>query len=179
MEFNDAKEKKYGLLDPSLILNHKVIKRSVKKNMTVIAISNAFVEYFKKIQYADMPNIARKIATIQYLHYLQKNKGLQFVYLIEMAYELEHGHLRSRSLKSGKPVLMMGRDPKNTLPADETFKFEDSICFQVHHYTLKDTEWNSSKDFYSFSVYYPKDLSNSYISVENDYDDYDEDYDDE
>ena len=48
VEFNDAKEKKYGLLDPSLILNHKVIKRSIKKNMTVIAISNAFVKYIKK-----------------------------------------------------------------------------------------------------------------------------------
>ena len=47
VEFNDAKEKKYGFLDPSLILNHKVIKRSVKKNMTVIAISHAFVEYYK------------------------------------------------------------------------------------------------------------------------------------
>ena len=68
VEFNDAKEKKYGLLDPSLILNHKVIKRSVKKNMTVIAISNAFVEYFKKrnIKTVHIPNMIDEVDNSSY-----------------------------------------------------------------------------------------------------------------
>ena len=148
---------------------------AMRKHRFVRVDLSAFVEFLKQMQYDDMPNIARKIATIQYLHYLQENKGLQYVYLIEMAFELKLGGLRSRSLKNGKPVLMMGRDPKNTLPADDTFKYEDSLCFQVHHYTLKDAEWDSTKDFYSLSVYYPEVFSNSYISVEQDFDDDDDD----
>ena len=61
------------------------------------------------------------------------------------------------------------------MPADDSFKFEDSICFQIHHYTLKDAEWDSTKDFYSLSVYYPEAFSNSYISVEQDLDEDDDD----
>lgn len=128
----------------------------------------SFIDFFKRIQYDDMPNIARKIATIQYLHYLLDEKKLSFVYLIEMAYELKGEDLRKRTLTNGKPVLMMGRDPKSSLPADDVFKFDDSICFQVHHYTLKDSGWDSNKDFYSFSVYYPEVFSNSFISIEQD-----------
>lgn len=135
----------------------------------------SFIEYFKKIQYADMPNLARKIATIQFLHYLNEERGLQFVYLIEMAYELGSDTLRKRTLKDGKPILMMGRTPNNSLPGDDVFKFEDSICFQIHHYTLKDSEWDANKDFFSFSVYYPDAFSNSYVSVEQDIDEDDDD----
>jgi hypothetical protein len=78
------------------------------------------------------------------------------------------------SLKDGKPVLMMGRTPDNSLPADDVFKFDDSICFQIHHYTLKDAGWDGNKDFYSFSVYYPEEFGESYISVEQDNDDDDD-----
>lgn len=136
----------------------------------------SFVEYFKMIQYGDMPNIARKIATIQFLNYLNEQYGLQFVYLIEMAYELKETDLRSRSLNGDKPVLMMGRTPDNKLPGDDVFKFEDSICFQIHHFTLKDSEWEANKDYYNFAVYYPNEFSDSYVAVEQDYED---DYDDE
>ena len=48
VEYADPKEKKFGYLSPSLYLNHKVIKRSVKKNMTVIAISSFFTAYYDK-----------------------------------------------------------------------------------------------------------------------------------
>jgi len=144
----------------------------MRKHRFVRVDVSAFIEFLKRMQYDDMPNIARKIATIQYMHYLQEKESLTYVYLIEMAYELDRNHLRTRTLKNGKPVLMMGRDPKNTLPADDTFKFDDSLCFQVHHYTLKDIAgWDSTKDFYSLSVYYPEEFSNSYISVEQDNDD--------
>lgn len=135
----------------------------------------SFIEIFKMIQYGDMPNLARKIATIQFLHYLNENSGLNYIYLIEMAYALKGDEIRKRSLKGDKPVLMMGRNPSGSLPGDDTFKFEDSICFQLHHYAIIDSGWDSNKDFYSFSVYYPNTFSNSYISVEQDIDDeYDE-----
>lgn len=163
-----------GIQNDFTVVNPEM-SNPMRKHRFVRVDLSAFVEFFKRMQYDDMPNIARKIATIQYLHYLQENQQLQFIYLFEMAYELKAEKLRSRSLKNGKPVLMMGRDPKNTLPADDSFKFEDSICFQIHHYTLKDAEWDSTKDFYSLSVYYPEAFSNSYISVEQDLDEEDDD----
>lgn len=160
------------LQDQFEVINPKMDKPMRKHRYVRVDIS-AFIEFFKRIQYADMPNLARKIATIQYLHYLQEEKGLSFVYLIEIAYELKSGSLRKRSLKDGKPVLMMGRTPDNSLPADDVFKFEDSICFQIHHFTLKDVEWDN-KDYYSFSVYYPEEFGNGYISVEQDNEDEDD-----
>ena len=148
--------------------------KPMRKHRFVRVDISAFIEFFKRIQYDDMPNLARKIATIQYLYYLHEEKELQFVYIIEMAYELKGESLRKRSLKDGKPVLMMGRTPDNSLPGDDVFKFDDSICFQIHHFTIKDAGWGSNKDYYSFSVYYPEEFGNDYISVEQDNDDDDD-----
>ena len=156
------------------VMNPEMVNLMRKHRFVRVEIQS-FIEYFKMIQYGDMPNLARKIATIQYLHYLNEKANLQFVYLIEMAYELEKNSLRKRSLTDGKPMLMMGRTPKDNLPGDNAFKFEDSICFQVHHYTLINSEWDSHKDFYSFAVYYPDQFSTSYVSVEQDIEEDDED----
>ena len=59
VEYADPKEKKFGYLSPSLYLNHKIIKKSVKKNMTVIAISTFFKNfYYKKgIKTIVIPNL--------------------------------------------------------------------------------------------------------------------------
>lgn len=48
VEYADPKEKKIGRLSPALILNHHMINKSVTKDMTVIAISNWFVDYYNK-----------------------------------------------------------------------------------------------------------------------------------
>lgn len=138
----------------------------MRKHRSVRVDMYSFIEYFKMIQYGDMPNLARKIATIQYLHYLFEKNELNYVYLIEMAYELDRDSLRTRSLKDGKPVLMMGRTPNDNMPGDDAFKFEDSICFQIHHFTLKDSGWEGNKDYYSFAIYYPELFSTNYVSVE-------------
>ena len=140
----------------------------MRKHRFVRVDLKVFIEYFKRIQYGDMPNLARKIATIQYLQYLNEKESLDFIYLIEIAYELKGDSLRKRKLTDGKPVLMMGRDPKNSLPGDDVFKYDDSICFQLHHFTLKESGWDSDKDYYSFAVYYPEKFGTSFISVEQD-----------
>ena len=59
VEYADPKEKKIGRLSPSLILNHHMINKSVKKNMTVIAISDWFVRYYAKkgIRTLFIPNL--------------------------------------------------------------------------------------------------------------------------
>lgn len=150
------------------------MENPMRKHRFVAVDINAFIDFFKRIQYGDLPNQARKIATVQYLRYLRDNNKISFVNLIEMAYELQGDSLRKRSLKNGKPVLMMGRNPKNSLPADDVFKFENSICFQLHHFTLKEAGWDSNKDYYSFSVYYPEQFVTSYVSVIHDTDDDDD-----
>lgn len=48
VEYADPKEKRFGFISPSLYINHKTIKKAVKKNMTVIAISSFFVDFYKK-----------------------------------------------------------------------------------------------------------------------------------
>ena len=156
--------------DQFIVINPEM-KNIMRKHRYVAVDLNAFIEFFKRIQYGDMPNLARKIATIQYLQYLNEKINLNYVYLIEMAYELKGDSLRKRTLTDGKPVLMMGRNPKNSLPGDDVFKYEDSICFQLHHFTLKDSGWDSVKDYYSFAVYYPDNFGTSFISVEQDIDD--------
>ena len=155
---------KFKVMNPDM---HKPMR---KHRYAAIGLE-AFVDFFKRIQYDDLPNIARKIATIQYLNYLKDNNNLSYVYLIEMAYELKGDSIRKRKIKDGKPALMMGRTPDNSLPGDDVFKFNDSICFQLHHYTVNNSGWDSNKDFYSFAVYYPVEYSNSYISVVQDVDD--------
>lgn len=69
VEYADRREKRFGLLSPSLILNHKMIKGSVKKNMTVIAISSFFVNYYNKkgIKSVLIPNLVdeKEIASYQ------------------------------------------------------------------------------------------------------------------
>ena len=59
VEYADPKEKKFGYFSPSLYLNHKVIKKSVKKNMVVIAISSFFVNFYnqKGIKTILIPNL--------------------------------------------------------------------------------------------------------------------------
>ena len=59
VEYADPKEKKFGSLSPSLILNHKMIKKSVTKDMTVLAISQWFISYYQKkgIKTIYLPNL--------------------------------------------------------------------------------------------------------------------------
>ena len=156
-----AVEKGFTVMNPEM-------GNLMRKHRSVQVDIQSFIEFFKMIQYGDMPNLARKIATIQYLHYLKENANLNYIYLIEMAYGLDSNSLRKRSLTDGKPALMMGRTPKDNLPADNLFKYDDSLCFQVHHFTLMDAGWDENKDFYSFAVYYPEDFSTNYVSVEQD-----------
>ena len=59
VEYADPKEKKLKFLSPSLILNHKMIKHSVKKDMTVLAISQWFMSFYEKkgIKSIYLPNL--------------------------------------------------------------------------------------------------------------------------
>ena len=62
VEMASAREKKLGFLSPSLIMNHRIIKKSVKKDMTVLAISHYFEKYYqaKRIPVVYIPNLYSK-----------------------------------------------------------------------------------------------------------------------
>lgn len=59
VELASPKEKKFGIFSPSLILNHRIIKKSVTKDMTVLAISHYFEKYYqhKNIPVIYIPNL--------------------------------------------------------------------------------------------------------------------------
>lgn len=150
---------KFTVFNPSQndkMRKHRYIKISV----------DDFLKYFDKVQFADLPNITRKIVTKQYLEYLKENKKQDFVYLFEMSYELNKDELRTRQFKDNKPVnLMMGYNPDRTLPADADFKFEDAITFQLHHIRVKNEGRLHNRDLYNFTVYYPEQFSEGFVAI--------------
>lgn len=127
-----------------------------------------FISILKGIKFADLPCITRKVATIQYLNYLKESAGLQYAYLFEMAYDLPKEEWRTYTFTNGKPQnIMPGYSPSKRLPAYSDFKFDDSICLQVHHLVIGDgAGWLNGKDLYNFTIYYPEVLEQSYIAVE-------------
>ncbi len=62
VELASPKEKKLGSLSPSLRMNHKIVKRSVTKDMTAIVISHYFEEFYKNkgIETVYIPNLYSK-----------------------------------------------------------------------------------------------------------------------
>jgi hypothetical protein len=140
-----------------------------------------FVDYFRKFKYQDMPNITRKIATIQYLDYLNDSGKMPYVYVFQMSYAATK--LRERTLTNGLPGnLQEGRNKsyigdKEILMNKFGYDDENVICFQLHLLKLKpgiSATYNPSP-FYNIAIYYPEKLEEGYIAVEGD----DEDDDDE
>ena len=131
----------------------------------------SFLAYFSKIKYADLPNITRKIVTIQYLEYLKQKKKLDYVYLIQMSYALPEDSLRERTFVDGKPNnLFMPHDSKKSLPGDKDFKYEDALTFQLHHVRVKNEGLDYHKDMYNFTVYYPANFEQDFVAVEQEED---------
>ena len=140
--------------------NHRYIKISIDE----------FLAFFSSIKYEDVPNITRKIVTIQYLQYLKEINVLEYVYLFEMSYAAEP---RKRKIVDGKPQeLFMGYARNGSYPGDKEIKFDDSLCIQVHHLISDDISViYGNKDFYNFAIHYPE--NEEYITFESDdYEDY-------
>lgn len=123
---------------------------------------DTFIDFFREISFLDLPNIARKIATIQYLTYLKENGKLDNV----VVYDMACGQIRGRKLSNGLPLnLQAGRTGE--YPGDKNFKSESTICFQLHHIQIKDASsvTYNKKPFYNFAVYYPEQLEQGYVST--------------
>ena len=110
-----------------------------------------FLNSFSNIKYIDVPNITRKIVTIQYLTSLRET-GHSHIRIYEIAFG---AGARSRSLTNGK------------------FKSNDMLSVQIHH--LKITNEVSihlaNKELYNLAIYYPE--IEDYVSLEEQDDDED------
>ncbi|WP_392448189.1 Z1 domain-containing protein [Capnocytophaga canis] len=152
-------EKDYGTADR----NHRYIKLPIQ---TVI-------EFLSNFKFSNMPDAARKQATIRYLKYLanKEKSPLQYAYIIQMAYAgdareraFDENTERLKELHSGRS----GTATSNPYPGDSHIKFEDSICIQIHKVKLKSEsmKWNG-KEAYTLAIYYPKDFAVDYVANEN------------
>lgn len=129
-----------------------------------------FIKFFKGISYSDLPNITRKIATIQYLNYLKDTGKISFVKI----YDIASGRTRERKLSGNVPNnLQEGRAANESYPGDKAVKSDETICIQIHHIVIKDSSSVTfgNKDLYNLAIYYPEKLNEGYISLDDEEDD--------
>ena len=130
------------------------------------------INFLTDFKFQNMPDAARKQATIRYLKYLQDKdeKPLKFVYIVQMAYKKkfrERGFDPQTEKLSSQ--LFTGRSTKgtDTYPGDGDIKFEDSLTFQIHHLKFdcpKSFKWNG-KEAYTLAIYYPDDFAINYVGA--------------
>lgn len=141
--------------------NHRYIKLSISE----------VIKFLSEYKCQNMPDSARKQATLRYLNYLSQNGShpLQYAYIIQMAYEGEARErsfdpetLRVKNLHSGR-----SNSGVLTYPGDQQIRFEDSICIQIHYVKLKcdSMQWCNVKA-YTLAIYYPEDFAINYVNTE-------------
>lgn len=141
--------------------NHRYIKLPITE----------VIKFLSEYKCQNMPDSARKQATLRYLNYLSQNGSnpLQYAYIIQMAYE---GEARERSFDPETQRvknLHSGRSNSGSLtyPGDQQIRFEDSICIQIHHVKLKceSMQWCNLKA-YTLAIYYPEEFAINYVNTE-------------
>lgn len=141
--------------------NHRYIKLPITE----------VIKFLSEYKCQNMPDSARKQATLRYLNYLSQNGSnpLKYAYIIQMAYD---GEARERSFDPETQRvnnLHSGRSNSGSLiyPGDQQIRFEDSICIQIHHVKLKceSMQWCNLKA-YTLAIYYPEDFAINYVNTE-------------
>lgn len=134
------------------------------------------IKFISEFIVQNMPDAARKQATLRYLKYLmtKQQAPLKFIYVIQMAYagESREREFSSESEKISKE-LFTGHSPKGIeiYPGDREIKFEDSICIQIHNIKFKceNKKW-AGKTAYTLAFYYPEDFATNYTGKLNESD---------
>lgn len=123
-----------------------------------------FLEFFSEVKFLDVPNITRKIVTIQYLTSMAE-RGIDNVRVYEMSYS---GSARKRTIKNGKPEqLFVGHSPDMSYPGDKAFHSDNIVTIQIHHIKANDRGANinlHNKEFYNLAIFYPE--IEDYVSLE-------------
>ena len=61
---------------------------------------------------------------------------------------------------------------KGTYPGDRDIKFDDTLCIQIHKILAKDCVDGQmiGKQFYTLGIYYPEELSHSFVGMPSTFD---------
>lgn len=130
------------------------------------------INFLSDFKFQNMPDAARKQATIRYLKYLKDKdeNPLKFVYIVQMAYKKPYRNRgfdpQTEKLSS---QLFTGRSTKGTdiYPGDGDIKFDDSLTFQIHHLKFDCPEsykWDGT-EAYTLAIYYPEDFAINYVGA--------------
>lgn len=138
--------------------NHRYLKLNVGEA----------IQFLSDFKFQNMPDAARKQATVRYLKYLAEKETISFVYIIQMAYQ---GLPRERKFdpetEKISSELFSGRSPKgkDVYPGDKEIRYEDSICFQIHYIKLdcESSRKYDKKNAYTIAIYYPDDFAVNYV----------------
>ena len=117
----------------------------------------------------DVPNITRKIVTIQYLQYIKEFENVEFVDVYQMSYLTEVSRkYRKRSIRDGKPNnLQAGHAPNQSYPGDKEFRSENAVTVQFHHIQLDDPGVQyGMKDLFNLAFYYPASIGEDFIRLD-------------
>lgn len=133
-----------------------------------------FIDFFREFKFLDVPNITRKIVTIQYLQYIKEFENIQFVDVIQMAYQTETTRqFRKRKIVNGKPNnLQAGRADNGSYPGDKYFHSNTVVSCQFHHIILDDPGVQyGRKDLFNLAFYYPPSIGEDFIRLDKPIDD--------
>jgi hypothetical protein len=155
---NFTNDKDYGTPDR----NHRFAKLPIQE----------VIKFLSNFKFSNMPDAARKQATIRYMKYLatKDNSPLEHAYIIQMAYA---GDARERAFKVDTQKLVNLHSGRSTsgqevYPGDAKICFEDSICIQIHKVKLKcDSIFWGGKVAYTLAIYYPEDFAINYVATES------------
>ena len=128
-----------------------------------------FIKFFREFKYLDVPNITRKIVTIQYLQYIKEFEGIEFIDVFQMAYQTEASrNLRKRSIKNGKPNnLQAGSAENGSYPGDKNFCSDSAVSVQFHHIVLDDPGIQyGKKDLFNLAFFYPPAIGEAFIRLD-------------
>lgn len=136
-----------------------------------------FIAFFRDFKFLDVPNITRKIVTIQYLQYIKEFENIQFVDVYQMAFHTETTRqFRKRKIVNGKPNnLQAGRADNGSYPGDKHFHSNTVVSVQFHHIILDDPGVQyGRKDLYNLAFYYPSSIGEDFIRLDKPIEDYED-----
>lgn len=142
--------------------NHRYVKMPIQD----------VIQFLTIFKFSNMPDAARKQATIRYMKYLAAKQGspLEHAYIIQMAYA---GEPRERAFN--KETMRLdnvhsgpSKKEEGNYPGDIKIRFEDSISIQIHKVKLKcdSIQWGG-KVAYTLAIYYPDDFAVNYVTEES------------
>lgn len=140
----------------------------IRNHRHALVLIDEFIKFFREFKYMDVPNITRKIVTIQYLQYIKDFENIEFIDVYQMAYQTETSRkFRSRSIKNNKPNnLQAGRAANGSYPGDKDFCSNSVVSVQFHHIVLDDPGVQyGKKDLFNLAFFYPSTIGEDFIRL--------------